>query len=50
LAKETAANWTNVPGIEVLLAQGYVQFEKWTGRHCPEATVAPRVRSKYNES
>jgi pentafunctional AROM polypeptide len=50
LAKETAANWTNVPGLEVLLAQGYVQFEKWTGRRCPEATVAPRVRSKYNES
>jgi pentafunctional AROM polypeptide len=50
LAKETAANWAVVPGLEVLLAQGYVQFEKWTGRRCPKATVAPKVRSKYNES
>ncbi|KAF8234540.1 Shikimate dehydrogenase [Tricholoma matsutake] len=50
LAKETAANWAIVPGLEVLLAQGYVQFEKWTGRRCPRATVAPKVRSKYNES
>ena len=50
LAEETAANWVVVPGLEVLLAQGYVQFEKWTGRLCPKATVAPKVRSKYNES
>jgi pentafunctional AROM polypeptide len=50
LAKDTAANWSIVPGLEVLLAQGYVQFEKWTGRRCPKVTVAPRVRSKYNES
>jgi pentafunctional AROM polypeptide len=50
LAKETAANWVIIPGLEVLLAQGYVQFEKWTGRRCPKGTVAAKVRSKYNES
>ncbi|KAG6854002.1 hypothetical protein C0991_011659 [Blastosporella zonata] len=49
LAKEAGENWNTVPGLEVLLKQGYVQFEKWTGRRCPKGEVAERVRVKYNQ-
>ncbi|KAG6917002.1 hypothetical protein DXG01_004347 [Tephrocybe rancida] len=49
LAKEVDENWNTVPGLEVLLKQGYVQFEKWTGRQCPKGEVASTVRSKYNQ-
>ncbi|KAG6916998.1 hypothetical protein DXG01_004343 [Tephrocybe rancida] len=49
LAKEVGENWNTVPGLEVLLKQGYVQFEKWTGRQCPRGEVASIVRSKYNQ-
>ncbi|KAF8066711.1 Shikimate dehydrogenase [Lyophyllum atratum] len=48
LAKQAGEHWKAVPGLEVLLEQGYVQFEKWTGRKCPKGTVAERVRAKYN--
>ncbi|KAG5637270.1 hypothetical protein H0H81_005164 [Sphagnurus paluster] len=48
LASQAGEHWKTVPGLEVLLKQGYVQFEKWTGRQCPRHVVAPRVRSKYN--
>ncbi|KAG6877429.1 hypothetical protein C0993_007480 [Termitomyces sp. T159_Od127] len=49
LATEAGEHWKTVPGLEVLLKQGYVQFEKWTGRQCPKNKVATRVRSKYDE-
>ncbi|KAG6890048.1 hypothetical protein C0995_012506 [Termitomyces sp. Mi166 len=49
LAAEAGENWKTVPGLEVLLKQGYAQFEKWTGRQCPKKKVATRVRSKYDE-
>ncbi|KAG5645666.1 hypothetical protein DXG03_005503 [Asterophora parasitica] len=48
LAQQAGEHWKTVPGLEVLLKQGYVQFEKWTGRKSPQHAVAPRVRSKYN--
>ncbi|KAF9465912.1 Shikimate dehydrogenase [Collybia nuda] len=48
LAKDAGGNWATVPGLDVLLAQGFVQFEKWTGRRCPKIIVTTRVRSKYN--
>ncbi|PFH47573.1 hypothetical protein AMATHDRAFT_151764 [Amanita thiersii Skay4041] len=48
LAKEAGSNWFTVPGVEVLLEQGYVQFELWTGRRCPKSKVARVVREKYN--
>ena len=48
LAKEANENWVAVPGLDVLLEQGYVQFEKWTARRCPKDSVAAKVRSKYN--
>lgn len=40
LAKTAGDNWATVPGLEVLLEQGYVQFEMWTGRRCPKELVA----------
>lgn len=50
LAKEisgASGNWSRVPGVEVLLEQGYVQFELWTGRKCPKEQVATKVLEKY---
>lgn len=48
LAKESGGNWVTIPGLEVLLLQGYAQFEKWTGRKCPQDVVATTVRNRYN--
>ncbi|KAG1740967.1 hypothetical protein EDB19DRAFT_1707078 [Suillus lakei] len=39
LAKSAAPKWARVMGVEVLLEQGYVQFETWTGRRCPKHIV-----------
>lgn len=50
LAKATSPNWATVPGIEVLLKQGYAQFELWTGRRCPISAVGQLVREKYYAS
>ena len=49
LAKEAANNWNTVPGVEVLLEQGYIQFELWTGRRCPRS-VSRTVWEKYTAS
>ncbi|KAJ7088604.1 Shikimate dehydrogenase [Mycena epipterygia] len=49
LAKEAGNNWESVRGLDVLLEQGYVQFERWTGRACPRS-VAARVRARYAET
>ena len=48
LAKEAGGQWALVPGLEVLLQQGYEQFQLWTGRTCPKVLVAKRVREVYN--
>ncbi|KAJ7254628.1 aromatic amino acid family biosynthesis-like protein [Mycena haematopus] len=50
LAKEAGDNWGSVRGLDVLLEQGYVQFELWTGRVCPKRVVAERVRARYAET
>ncbi|KAF8880512.1 Shikimate dehydrogenase [Infundibulicybe gibba] len=50
LAKGAGANWVTVPGLEVLLEQGYVQFELWTGRQCPKGIVASAVKEGYAKS
>ncbi|KAJ2933109.1 hypothetical protein H1R20_g3982, partial [Candolleomyces eurysporus] len=48
LAKESgSSNWVGVPGVEVLLEQGYVQFELWTGRKCPKEQVGTTVLTRY---
>lgn len=50
LAKAAAGHWTVVPGLEVLLEQGYEQFRLWTGRSCPKGVVATQVWDKYNSA
>jgi pentafunctional AROM polypeptide len=50
LAKAASSNWATVSGIEVLLEQGFVQFELWTGRRCPRPEVARRVRERYYDT
>jgi len=47
LAKSAAPTWARVMGVEVLLEQGYVQFETWTGRRCPKHIIAKRVLNNY---
>lgn len=47
LAKSAAPKWARVMGVEVLLEQGYVQFETWTGRRCPKHIVSKSVLEKY---
>ncbi|KAF8836479.1 aromatic amino acid family biosynthesis-like protein [Paxillus ammoniavirescens] len=50
LAATTAPGWARVRGVEVLLEQGYVQFEEWTGRQCPKGIVRERVLARYDSS
>lgn len=51
LAETVAAGkWHPVMGIEVLLEQGYRQFELWTGRRCPKAVVSRTVLAAYHAS
>ena len=38
---------TSARGVEVLLEQGYVRFELWTGRRAPKNVVAEAVLGKY---
>jgi len=45
-----ARKWHTVKGIEVLLEQGYRQFELWTGRRCPRRVVAKTVLEAYEAS
>ena len=39
-----------VTGVEVLLEQGYVRFESWTGRRAPKKVVAEAVCRKFKSS
>ncbi|KAF8443895.1 aromatic amino acid family biosynthesis-like protein [Boletus edulis BED1] len=48
LAAETAPGWARVRGVEVLLEQGYVQFETWTGKRCPRDKVREQVLARYD--
>jgi pentafunctional AROM polypeptide len=47
LARRVAKRWTPVQGVELLLGQGYSQFEMWTARKCPRRIVAKRVWEFY---
>jgi pentafunctional AROM polypeptide len=40
--------WATVPGMEILLAQGYAQFELWTERKCPREAVGKQVWAIYS--
>jgi pentafunctional AROM polypeptide len=50
LAKTVGKGWQSVKGVEVLLEQGYVQFELWTGRRAPKKVIAQAVLKKYGSS
>ncbi|KAJ3276205.1 3-dehydroquinate dehydratase (3-dehydroquinase) [Terramyces sp. JEL0728] len=39
--------WYQVEGIQVLLEQGYEQFELWTGRKAPKKSIYKTVMEKY---
>jgi pentafunctional AROM polypeptide len=47
LASKVATGWTTAQGVELLLEQGYKQFELWTGRKCPQGIVAKKVWEYY---
>ncbi|KAK7689594.1 hypothetical protein QCA50_007386 [Cerrena zonata] len=47
LAAKQAQNWELVRGVDVLLEQGFAQFQKWTGRHCPRRAVSDAVWKAY---
>lgn len=47
LAKASAKGWSTAQGLDMLLEQGYEQFELWTGRRCPRGVVAKRVWEYY---
>jgi pentafunctional AROM polypeptide len=49
-ATGAVGKWHSVMGIEVLLEQGYRQFELWTGRSCPRSVVARTVLETYRAS
>jgi len=42
--------WHSVMGIEVLLEQGYRQFELWKGRRCPRSVVSKTILAAYQAS
>ena len=50
LAKTVGKGWQSVRGVEVLLEQGYCQFELWTGRRAPKKVMAEEVLRKYASS
>ncbi|OCF35426.1 pentafunctional AROM polypeptide [Kwoniella heveanensis BCC8398] len=39
--------WTAVPGVEILILQGLVQFKLWTGRTAPQGKIRKAVLNKY---
>ncbi|THH32189.1 hypothetical protein EUX98_g1984 [Antrodiella citrinella] len=43
-----ASKWAAVRGVDVLLEQGFVQFELWTGRRCPRSAVSDAVLKAYS--
>ena len=47
MRKAMDSNWNIVQGIEVLLEQGYQQFELWTGRRAPRDAMKAKVLLEY---
>ncbi|WRT67049.1 pentafunctional AROM polypeptide [Kwoniella shivajii] len=46
LANKTKG-WKSIPGIEILVLQGFVQFKLWTGKVAPEKKIRKAVLDKY---
>ncbi|ORY33729.1 aromatic amino acid family biosynthesis-related protein [Naematelia encephala] len=42
--------WNTVSGVEILLLQGFKQFELWTGKKSPARKVTKAVMDKYTSS
>ncbi|KDQ16656.1 hypothetical protein BOTBODRAFT_156573 [Botryobasidium botryosum FD-172 SS1] len=49
LAKQVS-NWVAIPGLAILLEQGYLQFEAWTGRRAPRSLIEKTVWEKYQSN
>ncbi|KAH7105824.1 Pentafunctional AroM protein [Auriculariales sp. MPI-PUGE-AT-0066] len=45
--RQHGQGWVGVPGLEVLLEQGFRQFELWTGRPAPRDTIKNTVWAAY---
>lgn len=45
---ERHAGWTAVPGVSMLLEQGYHQFQLWTGRRAPKSVMERVVLEAYD--
>ena len=39
--------WKTIEGIQVLMEQGFEQFQLWTGRRAPRLTMSSRVLTEY---
>lgn len=50
LARAAGKGWQCARGVEVLLEQGYCQFELWTGRKAPKRVIAEAVLRNYEGS
>ena len=46
-SKSATVVWHRIEGIEVLLEQGFEQFEMWTGIQSPQAIIRDRVYAQY---
>jgi pentafunctional AROM polypeptide len=46
---ERTEGWTAVPGIMMLLEQGYEQFSRWTGRRAAKNVMSKAVLEAYEE-
>jgi pentafunctional AROM polypeptide len=46
-ANSNTIEWIRVEGIEVLLEQGFEQFEMWTRIKSPQAIIRDRVYAQY---
>lgn len=45
-----AEGWRAVRGVDVLLEQGFAQFNSWTDRQCPRRVVTEHVLAMYNSA
>jgi pentafunctional AROM polypeptide len=50
LEQATKNGWDAIEGIQVLLEQGYEQFELWTSLPAPKHAIASAVMNRYNAS
>jgi pentafunctional AROM polypeptide len=44
------SDWSVVPGIEILIEQGYEQFTRWTSQRPPKSIMHETVMTLYNKT